>query len=152
MNLTEGARRRGQLDPQWDRLLKQLGASWEYQQRVQIIGVSGHAIGADAEGYITSGGTVTVRVRASRATLYVQEHVQTDAAGEGGATYDTSNFKSSTEIDCRADRQQDRTITRGTGDHYYVWYIPVFKDGAGNTTKFDGVDGEDLMAFLDLGV
>lgn len=137
------APRRGHGDPQWDRLLQQLHASWDWQQRVAILGLIGQE---------TAGGTVSVRIRASRSTLFVQEHVQTDAGGEGGATYDTVNFKSSTELDCRANRQQDRSITRGGGDHYYVWYIPVFKDAAGNVVRYDGVDGEDFMAFQDLGV
>lgn len=138
------APRRGIADPQWDRQRQELHATWDWQQRVAIIGLSGQN---------TAGGNVTLRFRASRATLFVQVHVQTDAVGEGGATYDPANFHSSELVDCRENRQQDYVIGRGAGAHYYVWLIPVFEDPGGTTVKFDGVDAaEDYAAFLDLGV
>lgn len=120
-----------------------LGSHVDEQQRALIIGVSGQE---------TAGGTVTVRSLASRATEFVQLHIQSDAGGEGGATYDPTNFTSSARVDCRQNRQQDHSIARGGGVHYYVWIIPVFEHEPGSFTKYDGDDAEDRMAFLDLGV
>jgi hypothetical protein len=128
-----------------DQLLQELVVSWDWQARVEIIGLTGQN---------TAGGDVTVRFRASRATVYVQVHVQTDAVGEGGATYDPVNFKSSTRVACLESRQQDVVIGRGAGDHYYLWLVPVMLDGNGSTfVKFDGVDSaDDFMSYWDLGI
>ena len=136
--------RRGLQDPQWDRFRKELLVTWDWQQRVQIIGLKGHLV---------AGATVSVRFVASRATLYVQKHVQTDAGGEGGATYDAVNFLSSARIDCFENRQQDTTIARGAGKRFYLFLIPVFLDGDGTFVKYDGVDSAtDLATFIELGV
>lgn len=139
------AGRPGLADARFDKLLRRLAPSWDFQPRVEILGITGQN---------TAGGDVIVRFRASRDTVYVQVHVQTDAVGEGGATYDPSNFHSSERVDCLEDRQQDYTIERGGGDHYWVWLIPVMLDGDGSTfVKFDGQDSDDdFMAFHDLGV
>lgn len=129
----------------FDRLVQQLAASWDWLPRVEILGISGQN---------TAGGDVTLRFRASRATVYVQVHVQTDAFGEGDATYDPANFHSSERVSCLENRQQDYVIERGGGDHYYVWLIPVALDGDGATfIKYDGEDSDDdTMAFFDLGI
>lgn len=71
---------------------------------------------------------------------------------EGGATYSPLDFLSSAQVDCREDRQQDHTVTRDGVKHYYVWLIPEFGDADGTFTKFDGEDGDDHMAFADVGV
>jgi hypothetical protein len=86
------------------------------------------------------GANVHIRYRAALSTPWVQFHVQSTQAGEGGATYDTTNFTESTEIDCRASRVQDDTLPSLTDDDYYVWLIPVQKDSAG-TVKYDGEGG-----------
>ena len=137
--------RRGVSDPAWDRLRKELAATWDWQQRVAITGLSGHLV---------AGATVTARWRASRSTNYVQVHVQTDAVGEGGATYSATLFLSSTRVSCLESRQQDTTIARGAGKRFYLWLIPVMLDGDGSTfVKYDGVDSaSDFASFIELGV
>lgn len=136
--------RPGALDPALDRFLQEARASWDWQQRVEIIGMRGQ---------FTAGGDVTIRFRASRATSYVQVHVQTDAAGEGGDTYDPVNFLSSERVSCLEARQQDYVIERDGVKHFYVWLIPVSLDGDGTTfVKYDGADSaDDYAAFADLG-
>ena len=95
---------------------------------------------------------MNVRFVASRATQFVQAQVQSTATSKGGATYSTSNYVSSTRVDCRSNRQQDLTISRNGTNRYYLFLIPVFLEGDGSTyTKFDGDDGADKMAFADLG-
>jgi len=92
-----------------------------------------------------------LRFRASLAALWVQVHVQSTEAGEGGVTYDAGNFRSSTEVDCRSDRLQDVTVSGLLEWHQYVvWLVPVQYDGAGVKILYDGVDGRpDNMAFVD---
>ena len=132
--------RTGQLAPQYDRLLRTLEQSWDAQQRVRVLGT------------MRSTDNVIVRFLASVQTDYVQVHVQHDGGGAGGATYNASTYVSSDRRDMRADRQRDETITRSTDAGYFVWLIPVQLQGDRTTyTKYDGVDGEDRMAFLDLG-
>ncbi len=128
-----------------DRFIQEARSSWDWQQRVGVIGMLGQN---------TAGGDVRLRFRASRATSYVQVHVQTDALGEGGDTYDPDDFLSSERVSCLEDRQQDIVIERDGVKHYYVWLIPVSLDGDGATfVKYDGEDSDlDLMAFADLGV
>ena len=130
------------LPPELDRLLRGIASFWDNQQRVQVMGQKDTGAGTD----------VNIRFMASRATQWVQVHVQSTATSKGGATYSTSNYISTTRVDCRSNRQQDQTIAR-TGSHrYYLWLIPVFLEGAGSTyTKFDGTTGTDRMAFVDLG-
>ena len=125
-----------------DLLVRGLASIADNQQRVEILGQKDTGTGTD----------VDVRFRASRATLYVQVHVQSDAVGKGGADYDAANFMSSSRVDCRSSRLQDQTISRNGTDQYFLFLIPVFLEGDRTTyTKFDGVDGADEMAFLDLG-
>ena len=149
--------------PSWEELRAILGSHVDEQQRVLLQGISGHN---------TAGGTVTIRTLASRATLWMQLHVQTDTAG-GGAwgtswgsawgsawgsggvsseTYDRNNFETSVLVDCRENRQQDHVIPRDGVRPYYVWLIPVFEHAPGEFTKYDGDDAEDHAIFLDLGV
>jgi hypothetical protein len=125
-----------------DRLLRGIASFWDNQQRVQVMGQKDTGTGTD----------VNIRFVASRATQWVQVHVQSTATSKGGATYSTSNYVSTARVDCRSNRQQDQTIAR-TGSHqYYLWLIPVFLEGDGSTyTKFDGAAGADRMAFVDLG-
>ena len=96
----------------------------------------------------------SVRWEASRATDFVQFHVQHTGVGGGGANYNASTFVESTEVDCRSNRIQDDTVTLNGVDHYYVWLIPVFKDPhAGTAVKFDGQGGRaDYSVYMDLGV
>ncbi len=133
--------RTGEVAPQYDRGLQLLEQGWDFQQRVEILGVTG--IGT---------GSVTVRSKNSEATVFLQLHIQTDQAGEGGATYSASTFRSSVRVDCRAARQQDHPVTRDLGETVYVWIIPVFLQGDQTTyTIYDGVDGEDRMVFIEIG-
>ena len=88
-----------------------------------------------------------IRFRAALNSPWVQVHVQN--AGNGGlVAYDSANFVSSTEVDCRADRLQD--IEPPDGRHL-VFLIPVDYDGAGTKILFDGEgDSPDFMSYQDL--
>ena len=108
------------------------------------------------QGIRPSGDDIVLRFRATRATLFVRVHIQHDGGSGGGATFNANLFVSDTRVDCRANRQQDVTITRGTGDDYTVWLIPEFLEGdVGNDTytRYDGEtdEGDDFMAFVALG-
>ena len=93
-----------------------------------------------------------LRFRAALATPWVQVHVQSTDAGEGGAAYDAANYTSSTEVDCRTSRIQNVTVTDLYGTRYYVWLIPVLYDGAGTKILYDGEGtSPDNMVFFDLG-
>ena len=130
------------LPPDLARLLRGMASFWDNQQRVSPTGQKDTGTGTD----------VNVRFMASRATQWVQVHVQSTATSKGGATYSTSNYISTTRVDCRSDRQQDQTIARNGTNHYYLWLIPVFLEGDGTTySKFDGATATDRMAFVDLG-
>ena len=125
-----------------DRLLRGMASFWDNQQRVQVMGQRDTGTGTD----------VNIRFMASRATQWVQVHVQSTASSKGGATYSTSNYVSTARVDCRSDRQQDQTIARNGTNHYYLWLIPVFLEGDESTySKFDGATTTDRMAFVDLG-
>jgi len=85
-------------------------------------------------------------------TNWVQVHVQSDAVGEGGlAAYDAANYQTTTEVDCRANRLRDVTVTPA-GDRIVVFLIPVEYDGAGTKVLYDGVAADDLSAYTDFGV
>ena len=128
--------------PELDRLLRGMGSFWDNQQRVSVAGQKDTGTGTN----------VNIRFMASRATQWVQAQVQSTATSKGGASYSTSNYVSSTRVDCRSDRQQDLTISRNGTNHYYLFLIPVFLEGDDSTyTKFDGVTAADRMAFADLG-
>ena len=130
------------LPPELDGVLRGLLSIEDNQQRVQLTGHLDTGGGTDAK----------IRFKASRATLFVQTHVQSTATSKGGATYSTSNYVSTARVDCRANRQQDVTIARNGTNQYFLWLIPVFLEGDGSTyTKFDGVTGADHMVFADLG-
>lgn len=103
--------------------------------------------------YRVNGTSGYVRWEASRATNFVQFHVQHDGVGGGGSTYDPATFVESTEVDCRSARIQDDTVTLNGTDRYYVWLIPVFKDPhAGTAYKYDGQSSRpDAMVYMDLG-
>ena len=98
------------LPPELDRFLRGMASSWDNQQRVQVMGQKDTGAGTD----------VNVRFMASRATQWVQVHVQSTASSKGGATYSTSNYVSTARVDCRSDRQQDQTIARNGTNHYYL--------------------------------
>lgn len=132
----------GATDPIVNAMVRILNVHFDEQHHVLVLGHKDTGTGTD----------VSVRFLASRVTEYVQVHVQSDAAGNGGAAYDASNYVSSSRTDCREDRQQDVTISRNGTDRYYLFLIPTFLQGDRSTyTKFDGVDGDDRMAFVDLG-
>lgn len=137
-----GAARAGIESPILDRLLRAREAEWESNQRVEILGIKGHNV---------VGATVTIRTLASRATDFMQLHVQTDAVGEGGATYSATAFLSSAQVDCRTSKQIDHTVARNGVKAYWVFLIPVFLEGDGSFSKYNGVTGPDRMAFADLG-
>ena len=125
-----------------DRLLRGLASFWDNQQRVQVMGQKDTVTGTDVSG----------RFMASRARQWVQVQVQSTASSKGGATYSTSNYVSTTRVDCRSNRQQDVTVSRNGTNRYYLFLIPVFLEGDESTySKFDGVTTTDRMAFVDLG-
>lgn len=94
-----------------------------------------------------------LRFLAGPDTPWVQVHIQNTVAGNGGGTYDSSNYVSTTEVDCRAARIQNVTITDIPDERHYVWLIPVQYDGAGTKILYDGEGGRpDNMAYAQLGV
>lgn len=102
-------------------------------------------------GWRHDGTDLYLRFRAAYATPWVQAHVQSTDPGEGGATYDTTNYTSTTEVDCRADRVQEIDVPDLPAGRYYIFLVPVQYDGAGTKVLFDGVSGNpDNMAFVDL--
>ncbi len=97
-------------------------------------------------GWRHSGTDTKVRFRAALATPWVRVHVQTLVTG--GEDYNPTTSVSSTEVECRAARQQDITITGVT--RFIVFLIPVQKDAAGTVILYDGQSGRpDNMAFID---
>lgn len=78
-------------------------------------------------GWRDDGVNFYLRFRAAFATGWVQVHVQGAGAGEGGATYNPTQFVSSTQVDCRSDRMQDVTIPRS--GPLWVFLVPVQYDG-----------------------
>ena len=106
--------------PDIDRVLRGFASLWDNQQRVQYMGHKDQGAGTD----------VDLKFMASRATQYVQVHVQSDAVGKGGFDYDASNFVSSNRVDCRVDRIQEVTISRDGSSQYWVFLIPAFDNTA----------------------
>lgn len=102
------------LPPALERFFRGLASHWDNQPRVMYMGHKDQSPGTD----------VLVRFMASRATEFVQVHVQSDATGKGGFTYDADKFVSSTEVDCRTARLQEVTITRNGTDQFCVFLIP----------------------------
>lgn len=100
----------------------------------------------------SAGSTVDIRWRAGSRTDFVRVQVQSTGASKGGHQYSATLYVSRTEVDCRQTRMQTGTVARNGVDEYYVFLAPVFKDGAGNTIVFDGVNGPDQMAVMELGV
>jgi hypothetical protein len=96
-----------------------------------------------------AGTTWYIRFSAALSTSFVQVHVQSSVAGEGGlAAYDASNYTSSTEKDCRQDRVQDVTVTVTPGESYVVFLVPKQKDADGTKIAYDGQSGRpDSMTF-----
>ena len=138
----DSAQRAG--DGWYNRLLKFVYSHFDERPGVWIQGIR------------PSGDDIALRFRATRATLFVRVHVQHDGGSGGGATFNSNLFVSDTRVDCRANRQQDVTITRATGGDYTVWLIPEFLEGdVGNDTYslYNGETGEgdDFMAFIALG-
>ena len=125
-------------DLRWNRFLNLIGAFWDAEPRVEILGVRKAATGL----------SVTVRWKASLAVEHVQVHVQHDGAGGGGVEYDDSTYVSSTRVDCFTDRQQDTDVTVTDTETYIVWLIPLVRQGDGTYVRYDG-EGErpDHMAF-----
>jgi DNA-binding beta-propeller fold protein YncE len=126
-------------EPWYNRLMRYVSSHWDEQPRVEILGTR------------DSGDNVVVRFRASRATPYVRVHVQHDAVG--GQSFDGATYVSSVRVDCRAERQQDYTVTRDTAYNYHVWFAPELVEGDGTFTRYTGEVGEgaDYMAYVGLG-
>ncbi len=136
----EGARREASF--WYNYLVKRFESHWDERPRVMVQGIR------------PSGDNVVLRFLAARATQYVRVHIQHDGAGGGGEAYDASIYVSDARVDCRANRQQDTTITRDTSYDYFVWLIPEFLEGDQTTyTRYDGKtgNGEDTMAFVAVG-
>lgn len=103
-------------------------------------------------GWKQVGSTLTVRFRAALASPWVRAHVQSTETGEGGTSYDPSNFRTSAEIDCREDRLQETTVTGiSPNEHYVIFLVPVQEDGTGTKILYDGEGGRpDNMAFVSI--
>lgn len=106
---------------------------------------------AQIVGVIHDGTNFQVRFRTAFSVTTYQIHVQSTSAGEGGATYDPDNYESSTERYCGEERFQDVTIASVADVTHYLFLIPVGDDGLGTTVLYDGEDGPDVMAFIELG-
>ena len=128
-------------DLRWNRFLNLIGAFWDAEPRVEILGVRHEASAA---------ATVTVRWKASLAVEHMQVHVQHDGTGGGGLEYNRATYVSSSRVDCFTDRQQDTEIPRNGTDNYAVWLIPVVRQGDDSYLKYDGEEAEDHMAFTSL--
>lgn len=88
------------------------------------------------------GSNLYLRFLAPYGIGWVQVHIQSDVVGKGGLeTYSSTNYESSTEVDCRADRQQDVSVALLNGVRYAVWLIPVAYDAAGTKVLYDGASG-----------
>lgn len=98
----------------------------------------------------TDGVNLYVRFLAAYAAPWVQVHIQTDQAGEGGTSYNSSNYKSSTLVDCREDLLQEISTPDITPGNYYIWLIPVQYDGSDKKVLYDGEGGNpDNMVFVE---
>ena len=106
------------------------------QREIEILGV------------VDDGTNWNIRYRATLAAPFVQVHVQSSAAGEGGETYDAGNYTSTTVVDCRAELLQDLALTLLVADTYTVFFIPVQYDAAGTKVLYDGVAADDRMVFV----
>ena len=126
--------------PWYSAFVRHLSSHWDEQQRVAVLGF--RDIGSNNS---------KIRYLASRATMYVRVHVQHDGSGGGGVNYNASTSSSSTQVDMRADRQYDGTVARDGTNQFFVWLIPEFLNNDGSFTKFNGADGDDHMAYIDLG-
>ena len=104
----------------------------------------------DVLGWRYDGTDLFLRFRAPPTVGWVQVHVQSTSAGEGGVTaYDPANYESSTEVDCRASAVQDVTVTLTGGERHAVWLIPVQYDAAGTKVLYDGEGASpDNMSFV----
>lgn len=91
-----------------------------------------------------------IRFVAALSTPWVQVHIQSTQAGEGGTTaYDPDNYASSTEVDCRSDRLQDVSHTFTASSLYAVFLIPKQLDGSGTKILYDGQSGRpDNAAYI----
>jgi len=98
-------------------------------------------------GLVYDGTNLLLRFRAAIAAPLVQLHVQSNAPGGGGMTYDSAHYVSTTLVDCRADRLQDQTIAVTPGTRYAVFLVPVQYDGVSAKVMYDGEGGRpDAMA------
>jgi len=152
-----------------NRLAALLGSHFDEEQRVYPLGAR------------DIGGNQSVIVfRASRACQFVRVHVQNSGQvsaspiglftrglarhetkglyarglgiGDARSSYIAGSASSTTDIDCRSERQQQSTVSRDGTNAYIAWVIPRFLEVDGSFTLFDGVDAEDRMCFFDLGV
>ncbi len=98
-------------------------------------------------GVVDDGTNWNIRYRAQLSAPWVQVHVQSSVAGEGGETYDAANYTSTTEVDCRDGLVQDLALTLLAGNTYTVFFIPVQKDASG-TILYNGVAGDDHMVMV----
>jgi hypothetical protein len=126
--------------PWYSAFVRYFASHWDEQQRVAVLGFRDIA-----------SNNSTIRCLASRATMYVRVHVQHDGSGGGGVSYNASTFSSSTQVDTRENKQYDGTIARDGTNRFFVWLIPEFLNNDGSFTKFNGADGADHMAYIDLG-
>jgi hypothetical protein len=94
-------------------------------------------------GNISDGVNHILRFMPGPSTFWVTVRVQTDPVYEGGT------IVSAVIVDCRTTRIQ--TVTVPADGHYYVWFVPLAKDGVGNWITYDGTGGPDMMSFIELG-
>lgn len=128
--------------PGLNRLARFLGSHWDEQPRVEILGVE------------IEPGQAVIRFRASRITEYVQFQVQHSGPSGGGSTFNDTTYVERVHIDCRLNRQQDRTVTLSQPYEYFIFVAPKTVDGDGTSyIVYSGAagEGEDFMAFVNLG-
>lgn len=101
-------------------------------------------------GWRDDGVSFFLRFRSAFQTPWVQVHVQGTGLNQGGSTYDPAHFVTSTQVDCRADRMQDVSIT--IAGAMWIFLVPVQYDGAGVKILYDGQSGRpNKMAFIEIG-
>lgn len=127
-----------------------LGAPPEYRRLLGMLNEEFLRLEPVIIGWRDDGVSFFLRFRSAFQTPWVQVHVQGTGLNQGGATYSPANFVTSTQVDCRADRIQDVTIT--IAGAMWIFLVPVQYDGAGVKILYDGQSGRpNKMGFIEVG-
>lgn len=101
--------------------------------------------------HVDDEGTSLVRIRATEATTSVRVQVQSTGADKGGPQRSTTEYVS--QNDYPALGWVDLEVERNGEDRYFLFVAPIREEhGAAGVRVYDGIDGEDLVRRIDLGV